>query len=91
MLYLDPVVVGPDTARHWPRLMSALGRSQPDLIVVSRKTYKAVAPSAPVFPWIRQRYVPANTGDLGQPTYLLFVRRGSPLEARLRGPAATRP
>ena len=85
LLYLDPVVVGPDIPGHWRRLMADLDRAPPDLIVVSTRTVKALAPTAPLFPWMRAHYAVAHTGDLGRPTYQIFVRRGTDLYRRLNG------
>jgi hypothetical protein len=90
LLYLEPLVVGPHTDRYWTRLMADLNRARPDLIVVSMPTVRILARSAPVLPWMRANYAIANTGDLGHPSYHLFVRRGTDLYRRLNR-AATGP
>jgi len=91
LLYMDPLVTGNETDRYWAHLMSDLNRAPPDLIVASLPTVQAIAPTAPIFSWIKAHYLAAPAGGLGQPVYFFFARRDSNLATRLHATATTGP
>ncbi len=84
LMYVGPLTLGDETAGYNRRLVDDLGRSPPDLVILSPLIERFPA-DAPVHAWLAAHYVPWVT-TLGRPTYRMRVRKGSDLQRRVGAP-----
>ncbi len=80
LLYLQPITSGPEQGVYADRMMKALTRSSPDLVMIDQRW--AAALPANIMQWLSEQYVPYR-GDLNRLTYRVMLRRGSDIARRL--------
>jgi len=78
--FVFPLVVGPLADDLSARVVADLTRAQPELVVALQIAFRPEF-SHPVLDWLRLRYRPIHDPERGP--FLLLVRRGGRLEARL--------
>lgn len=81
IIYASPLMSGPVKDRLGRRLIADLERDPPDLYIISPGTLPAPNGEDPVTDWLTSRYRPVPWASRSG-GFRLYVRRGSPLEAR---------
>lgn len=83
IFYVSPVIFyEPHTERLTRRVIADLERSQPEMVVLSKRAVAVVEGSHPVLRWIFERYRPFPGGSDRGP-FVLLARTGGALEKRL--------
>lgn len=82
VFYIYPLLGGPLMERLSARVLADLDRERPEMLVIANWALVRADVKHPVLTWLRQRYRP-YPGDAERDQFVLLVRRGGRLEARL--------